>query len=266
MIQLALDSGWSNPPSFIYCSSTASVIANRDHPIAEEVTSDPATASSLGYARSKWVAEGICNKAHQNTRLASHMAILRVGQLSGDTKQGIWNAKEAWPMMLSTVKLTGTLPALKEENLDWLPVDLAAEAFIDAMQNLKQPQSEEDESPAVYHIVNQHQEPSWMDMLGWLKQDEEFKAVAPKQWIEDLEQLQDQHSDHPAMKLLGLWKEAYANEGNNDTERSATNGEKVAEAQFATEKTAKIAPVIANIQPLDQAYFKKIWAWIKETF
>lgn len=58
--------------------------------------------------------EAICEAAHRTTRLNGRMHVLRIGQLCGDTKGGIWNVTEAWPLMLSSVSVTGTLPNLEE--------------------------------------------------------------------------------------------------------------------------------------------------------
>lgn len=101
--------------NFIFCSSTASVLGpSASSPVPELVSQDPRDASTTGYARSKWVAEAICAKVHDSTSLHNHIAILRIGQLTGDTKSGVWNVNEAWPLLLSSVELTGVLPDLDE--------------------------------------------------------------------------------------------------------------------------------------------------------
>ena len=82
--------------------------------VPERPSSEPRTASPLGYAKSKWVGEAICQRAHQTTALHGRVHILRIGQLCGDTEAGIWNATEAWPLMLASVSVTGALPDLDE--------------------------------------------------------------------------------------------------------------------------------------------------------
>ena len=115
VINFALSGNRDKPPAVFFCSSTAVVIASDNTPsIPETLSHDPTTASPLGYSRSKWVAEMICGRAYENTRLRGHMGILRIGQLCGDTQGGIWNVTEAWPLMLSSVKVTGALPRLDE--------------------------------------------------------------------------------------------------------------------------------------------------------
>ena len=73
--------------------------------LPERLSPEPSSASPLGYSRSKWVAEHICLEAHNRTSLRGRIAVVRVGQLAGDSMSGVWNTKEAWPMMLSTAKL-----------------------------------------------------------------------------------------------------------------------------------------------------------------
>lgn len=138
LLDLAVAAPRARCPRFVYCSSTASIIsATADQPggLPEHVTEGPSFASPLGYARSKWVAEQICLEAHRQTALKGRIAVVRVGQLSGDSETGIWNTKEAWPMMLSTARLIGCLPDLGDEPLDWLPVDIAAKAFLEAAKD-----------------------------------------------------------------------------------------------------------------------------------
>ena len=137
LLDLAMKTPRPHPPRFTYCSSTAAIIKgplNRLGLLPEEISLDPSTASPLGYSRSKWVAEQICLEAHKRTSLRGRISVVRVGQLAGDSSSGIWNTKEAWPMMLSTAKLIHCLPDLGDEPLDWLPVDVAAQAFLETTQ------------------------------------------------------------------------------------------------------------------------------------
>ncbi|KAI9884090.1 MAG: putative NRPS-like protein biosynthetic cluster [Watsoniomyces obsoletus] len=115
LLQLALSSTGSTPPLFLFCSSTASVVGPGGLSfIPESPSRDPTTASPLGYAKSKWVGEAICVRADEETALRGRINVLRIGQLCGDTQDGIWNVTEAWPLMLSSLSVTGALPDLDE--------------------------------------------------------------------------------------------------------------------------------------------------------
>jgi thioester reductase-like protein len=97
----------------LFCSSTASVLAGTSPLIRETVSDDPRDAKSLGYARSKHCAETICASAwKQNGQ--GRIGILRLGQLSGDTKYGIWKAEEGWPQLFASADCVGCLPELQE--------------------------------------------------------------------------------------------------------------------------------------------------------
>jgi thioester reductase-like protein len=249
LINLALKRTHTRPARFVFCSSTAAVMnaqIDQENQIPEQILSEPSAASPLGYSRSKWVAEHICSNASQRSPLRT--AVVRVGQLSGASNSGIWNTKEAWPMMLSTVRLTGSLPNLPDEPLDWLPVDIAAEALLEAAGSLKII----DKRCSVYHVLNEHRQPTWSDMLRWLQKRETFDVVTPDEWVKQLEQ--HQHTGHPALKLLGLWKDAYRN----------SNSEKSFRPQFAMEETKKHVPVLRNVQPVSEEYMARIWTWVQE--
>jgi thioester reductase-like protein len=250
LLDLALKSPRSQPPRFTYCSSTAAIMngsLEAAGKLPEQVSSEPSSASPLGYSRSKWVAEHICLEAHNRTNLRGQVAVVRVGQLAGDSISGAWNTKEAWPMMLSTAKLIKCLPNLGSEPLDWLPVDVAAKAFLEATGPIKG----RDEMP-VFHVLNPHQEPTWNQMLQWLQKKEDFEIVSPKEWVVRLEQAGD--SDHSALKLLGLWKESYGS-GSEDN---------IPRPQFSTTETSKYVPALRNVRPLDKEYLERIWYWIQQ--
>ena len=231
LINLALRSPRAAPPRFAFCSSVASV-SNVDPraTVPEIVIDDPLSASPLGYSRSKWVAEQICQRAHKQTRLNGRIAVLRVGQLSGDSQTGIWNEKEAWPMMLSSVKVTRCLPDLKDETLTWLPVDVAARAFVETVETMRLTRSSEGAEMRVYHIVNDDRTVTWTDLLGWLGKLQGFETVEPGGWVKRLERLDQEASLHPALKLLGHWKNAYGRENVDrryagDRSRASANGD-----------------------------------------
>jgi thioester reductase-like protein len=250
LLDLALKVPRSNPPRFTYCSSTASIMqgpSDSSGHLPEHMQPNPSSASPLGYSRSKWVAEHICLEAHNRTNLHGRIAVVRVGQLTGDSASGAWNTKEAWPMMLSTARLIKCLPDLGTEPLDWLPLDIAAEAFLDITE--QDIGSENDMQ--VYHVLNPHQEPTWHQMLQWIKKKEDFEIVKPKEWVSRLEKCEG--NDHSAMKLLGLWKESY---GHGD-------GEEKPRPQFSMEQTKRKVAALRDVQPLDEAYVNRMWTWIQ---
>lgn len=254
LLDLALAQPRATPPRFAYCSSTAAIIngqADAEGRLPERIDSDPAAASSLGYSRSKWVAEHICLAAHGETELKDRVTVVRVGQLAGDSGSGVWNTKEAWPMMLSTASLIQCLPDLRDEPLDWLPVDVAAKAFLQASSTAN---LEKNGECGVFHVLNPHQTPTWRDMLAWLRVKAPFEVVPPEEWIRRLERCQP--DGHSSMKLLGLWKEAYGDgQAGKDKEGPGP--------KFSVEETRKRVEAIRDVGPLNEEYVGKIWDWVQ---
>lgn len=46
--------------------------------------------------------------------MQGRIGILRLGQLSGDSKNGVWKAEEGWPLLIASSGLVGCLPDLAE--------------------------------------------------------------------------------------------------------------------------------------------------------
>ncbi|GAB7359369.1 hypothetical protein MBLNU230_g6020t1 [Neophaeotheca triangularis] len=259
LVDLALASPKRTPPRFAFCSSVASVMASELNPIPELLMEDPASATELGYSQSKWVAEQICNNANSITRLRGRVSVFRVGQLAGDSVHGVWNEKEAWPMMLSAVKVTGSLPLLEHESLDWLPVDRAATALIEGAA-YRDGQGE----LQVFHVINEHRRPKWTAMLGWLRKLEEFREVAPSQWTEELESASRSGSEHPSLQLLDHWKQAYAGKDRNtDGGKGQHESGDIIKA-FSMSRTKEALPALRDVPPVSEEYFTKLWTWIRE--
>lgn len=274
------------PPRFTYCSSTAAVINaqpdNQGH-IPESLSPDPASASPLGYSRSKWVAEHICLAAQRDTRLKGRIAVVRVGQLAGDSQTGIWNASEAWPLLLSTAELIGCLPNLGDEPLDWLPVDVAAKAFVQASQvdgaesgktGSTNGHGDRDDQAAtlpVFHILNPHSTPTWRTALSWLLEKKAFDIVPPAAWVAKLAACDS--DAHSSLKLLGLWTEAYGDDGQKmSLKRKAgsegvegsdgVSSEEATGKKFSVRETERAVEVMRGVRPLDEEYLGRVWEWV----
>lgn len=293
----------SSAARFVFISSTAAVIsaAQGDRPISETLSSDPDDASPLGYSRSKWVAENILASARVSGSFATPtslstsglaspgiaeertpITIIRVGQLCGNSSTGAWNATEAYPIMLSSGRLTGCLPHLPGEYLSWLPVDLAARSVLEIAtsppdppepprapgQRFSQSRSQHLHKTPVYHVVNPHQEPEWADMLEWICSGgggvggaqnggaAKVSVVPAAEWIERLERALETQ-DHPARALLHLWKAAYGGRRG-----SLGVGEGTA-ARFATRRTERVSETMRGVRPLGREDVLRMWKWIE---
>ncbi|KAI1298678.1 hypothetical protein F5Y03DRAFT_409122 [Xylaria venustula] len=253
---------------FFFISSTAAVSNTGSAVVPEKVSSEPRDASALGYSRSKWTAEQICASAYTQAAregsTGSHgkpeVSILRVGQLCGN-KFGVWNTNEAYPLLLSTAKITSRLPDLPSESVDWLPVDIAAMAVIEIAlphDNENSPRSMDYPDIPVYHVLNPHRSPSWRQMLDWLSKEPgstPFEIVPASAWMESLEATMtaDQEWKHPCQALVGLWKQRYI-----DPYLSPKP------LVFDVSSTQHTSQSIRNASSLSRQRVIKMWKWLQE--
>jgi thioester reductase-like protein len=78
--------------------------------ISEEPIMDFRQGISNGYTQSKLVAEYMIQRAMES--FGAWTSILRIGQIVGDTKLGLWNETEAAPLMIRSALTLGCLPVL----------------------------------------------------------------------------------------------------------------------------------------------------------
>lgn len=293
-----------SPPRFVFCSSVAAVsnytrahqpqLATLSPAIVPETTiPSPSVSGATGYARSKWVAERMCTTAHERTRLRYRISIARVGQLSGASDTGVWSASEAYPLMLASMKATGALPDLQREVLNWLPVDVAARAFVeDALRGSDDAthassgshggggggggeEKGNPSSPPVHHVLNPNNDLHWTQLLTYLSRHASFQTVAVKEWLHRLSCLQDgpETKSHPALRLLGFWENAYAGAEPQcqNPEPGRQNGLDGASPrrpiEYAMDSTYTRMPMLRpghSSWSLDEEYILKVWNRINE--
>ncbi|KAL9601196.1 MAG: hypothetical protein Q9219_002696 [cf. Caloplaca sp. 3 TL-2023] len=260
---------------FLFLSSTASVTSSPNchtNPIPELPSQNPQDASPLGYSRSKWVAEQICKNFHDHlaakgASTASNnpkIAVLRIGQLCGDTQNGIWNMSEAYPLMLSTAPALHALPDLGGMGLDWMPVDRAAKAVVDVAGGLVV-EGDVGSGVRVLHILNPHTTPTWDDLITVIKDlDPSYglRILPPSEWLRRLEGWE---GDLPAKKLVGLWREAFSrgeNDGGEDGGKDKGKKEG-GDAKFEVSRAKAVSAVMQDLKPLDREVLGKMWRWVR---
>ena len=190
--------------------------------------------------------------------------MLRIGQLCGDRESGVWNVTEAWPLMLSSVRVTACLPMLEGEKVAWLPVDVAAEGVLEVAgkycadaEGRGADVVEMAKEVPVFHILNPDRTTGWSDLLAWMQTLSPcpFEVVSAREWVERLENLRGEEARHPSRRLLGLWKEAYCGE-----EGSGGGGK--GEVVFEMEKTRREVRVMREVRPVGEEAFGRIWGWM----
>ncbi|KAI1640226.1 hypothetical protein F4809DRAFT_591978 [Biscogniauxia mediterranea] len=176
-------------------------------------------AASTGYARSKLVSERICAAAAASGGAA--VGVLRVGQISADSANGIWNDKEHVPLLVRSATETGALPRLRgyEGRCEWMPVDTVAAAFLQLAEKLRaEAKAKANDAAAAavfYNIVAPHAF-SWNDeFLPALRAAGlGFEDVEVGEWLARLRARATElgpaaEAKLPAFKLADYYEDAY---------------------------------------------------------
>jgi len=236
LMNLCLRSSKRRAPSFFFSSSIATRSGSQESICPEDFSLSPGTANATGYGRSKWVVEKLCQQAAQRTPL--HVGVLRIGQLAGDTKNGVWNETEAWPLMFKGVKTTGALPRLGEQP-SWLPVDTAANAIVDVVTQPQVPKA------AVYHILNP-KTATWDTVLAGLRQaGVKFDEVDVAEWLDRLAKSDADVEHNPTVKLLEYYRERFGKLSQRPP------------MEFKVDLTSKVSPSIAECNAVSEGLIAK---------
>ncbi|PWN34613.1 acetyl-CoA synthetase-like protein [Meira miltonrushii] len=207
LINVSSRSSLAQPPRLLFCSSIAAAALHHSSKtqdaVMEELSIEPEDAVPNGYGRSKWIAEALHDAA--TAKIPNlNSKIVRIGQLSGDIVHGIWNEKEAYPLLIKTAQTIGCLPNLSNHQLYWLPVDVAAEMIVEvAMQGEK--------GTRVVHVASK-------DITDWSKillavrnAYPQVREVPLEKWLEELRTAKDQDpTSNPAIKLLDYYSSSWS--------------------------------------------------------
>jgi thioester reductase-like protein len=241
LLNFCLRSKLPTPAKFFFCSSISTASGTpKPATIPERAIEDLNHAQAMGYGRSKLVTEHIVRNAMRSTGV--HARVLRIGQLSGDKANAIWNDTEAVALMIRSALTTGALPAI-EERVSWLPVDSCARVVCDlAMAEVN---TAGEEADLVYHLVNPKTF-SWRDdLLLALKQKTElgkFDVVSPQEWIERLAASEQNPERNPSIKLIDFWRNKYT-KAVTPTQQTDNTPSRLS---FETSRTIQDCPVLAD--------------------
>ncbi|GAA5820969.1 hypothetical protein JCM11251_001899 [Rhodosporidiobolus azoricus] len=190
--------------AFYFASSVSAVAAyHGEGDVPEQVTDDPNDAQGMGYARSKWVVEKLCQIASETTPVRA--VVLRIGQMVGSTQDGRWNETEAVSLMFKAADTVHALPEL-QETPSWLPVDYAASTIFDLV--LSRPPA-----PRIsqcWHVLQPKLVP-FSEVLDALQASGmQFERVSPPEWVERLSKGPQDPVVNPPIKLLEFYKSKYS--------------------------------------------------------
>ncbi|KAG1723799.1 putative aminoadipate reductase [Suillus lakei] len=205
LINLALASPHPRPADFYFASSISAVAAwHGPESIPEAITDNSSVAQGLGYAQSKWITEKLCQVASRQTPIRA--GVLRIGQMVGDSENGVWNETEAISLIIKCADTIGILPNL-EESVSWLPVDYAAKTIIDLV-NVPPQLLPLGECP-VWNVIHPRLVP-WSSILSSLEHSGlKFKALPRHEWIKALRAGPIDEVSNPSRKLLTFFENKY---------------------------------------------------------
>lgn len=217
LIQLALSSPLMQKPRFTFVSSIATILRGASEPDSKvaERRYGWSEVGEMGYGQSKWVAEGICVAAAEETGLSTRVA--RLGQIVGDTKHGNWKSTEAYPTLTQSALTLGILPLIEpsssgavHDQCYWLPVDIAAAGVVEiALHDITNATGS-----SIFHITNT-KPISWNTQYLPAVQSAlqsygiEFETLPQRQWLQRLEDSDLDITKNPTKKLLAFFKDRY---------------------------------------------------------
>ncbi|KAJ5949326.1 AMP-dependent synthetase/ligase [Penicillium verhagenii] len=246
LLQFSLSVEQPQPAVVMFLSSISTALGAMSTTIPEGPLDLELNTAYMGYGQSKLTGEHIVSSAH---RSGARAYSLRIGQVSGHSKKGLWNDSEALPLMIRSALILKALPSLNE-NCSWLPVDHLAATILELTRSRSGSVSESHEKdftmPAgqtgddsIYNVCNSR-EFSWPALLESLGRSFQFDVVSVEKWLQLLRESEARGEEHvnPAVKLIEHYEAMYG------TGSSAlhTFGPK----RFVTEKAERDSVTLQN--------------------
>ncbi|KAA1477658.1 acetyl-CoA synthetase-like protein [Dentipellis sp. KUC8613] len=212
-----IDLALFNSASLVFLSSISAASA-RSGCIPEAALDAPTDALEQGYAQSKYAAEKILEAAARKGLRAS---VVRVGQLSGDSKDGRWTQTEYIPILFRSCLMMRAVPEGLAD-VRWLPVDIAARALCEIVAAPRDANAYP--ALAFYNLQNALTTP-WLQVVHAVKEyDARIQPVGADEWL----RLAEQGANVPAAKLLEFYENIF---------RTGTEGRKEMEMEMEMEMT-----------------------------
>ncbi|TFK84744.1 acetyl-CoA synthetase-like protein [Polyporus arcularius HHB13444] len=222
-------------PRFAFISSISVFRGYSGSVLAPEAPiEDPRIAAGGGYSESKWVAEQVVASA---SGVGIDTIVVRVGQLSGDTRIGGWSVQEWVPALLGASQKIGCVPS-RNENLTWLPVDTAAAALLELLAP-KDSAASDGARTEYAHLVCPTPTP-WDAVFGEYAKRLGLPLVPIGEWVQRLESYS--RSNTAAEGGAGLHLLEFFTKGL----------ESGVEDVLSTEKTVARSRVLAEAKPVDE--------------
>jgi thioester reductase-like protein len=224
-----------NPMHVHFISSVSASAAWKSEIPEKPLPFDSHTCMPMGYAHSKFVVEQILN--YLTTEKHFPCYIERLGQVCGDSLNGVWNTSEQYPLMfIGGASVMHKMPDLSTQ-VDWITVDYASASIVEIM--LRTAYLPADKNEYIYHIVNPHTI-HWTDVLQAMKDaGMNFDVVSPAEWVEEL----SKDNSNPAYRLLAFFTDNFKAEFKMPL--------------WITKNTTAMAPILAKSPTLSSSLFSK---------
>ncbi|KAI5302744.1 putative NRPS-like protein biosynthetic cluster [Ascosphaera pollenicola] len=206
LLQFSMDVNRPQPAQIIFCSSISTALAAPPGTVIPDAPiKDISYATATGYSQSKYVGEEIILDA---ARKGANAFNVRIGQIVGDTREGVWNDTDSYPLIIRAATVMKVIPDIKE-TCEWLPVDTLAKAIVEISQNVRGKQ----DVPRVFNFINPNRF-EWPDLVRELQKSMDFTIVPLQEWLDMLnEQAQGPWVKiNPATKLADYFAELYGGE------------------------------------------------------
>lgn len=237
LLNLSLSVKRPRPARFIFCSSVSVALATpKPAIIAETVLKSLDYAANMGYAKSKLIGEHIVYDA--SIRAGALSRVVRLGQIVGDKKTGLWNEHEATPLMIRSALYLKALPAM-DESCSWIPVDTAAATILDlgGVSEPEIPVRREAHHSLVYNVMNPRTFSWTSDLLPALRAAGlEFDTVTFTDWLARLKTIDQDPQRNPIAKLISFWEK-------QDWENDRSQGDPIFETRYTEEDSEALRKV-----------------------
>lgn len=244
LITLATRAQRPLPATFNFCSSVSATVRTPGGRVPEALPESLSYAQGMGYAQSKLVTEHLCDRAAKEAGIQAR--VLRVGQIFGDTRFGIWNNTEAIPMIFQTAKTVGALPQL-DECPAWLPVDVVARTCADITSS--------NAGSGVFNVVNHHSFHWTRDLLPLLRSSGlDFEEVDQREWIRRLRKSDQDPTVNPPIKLVDF----FANKYDNDQPKLSS--------KYQNDAAQRYSSALRNASKPGASHMKKIVRYLEQTW
>ncbi|KAJ5630895.1 AMP-dependent synthetase/ligase [Penicillium longicatenatum] len=241
LLQFSLSVEQPQPAVVMFCSSVSTTLAST----STEIPESPADLGMayMGYGQSKLIGEHIVSVAHKSGARAYS---LRIGQVSGHSKKGLWNDTEALPLMVRSALVLKALPSLKE-TCSWLPVDNLAATILELTRSRSGSNTESEKKclsadqgdDSIYNVCNSR-EFSWDALLASLGRNFQFDVVPFESWLQLLRESEARGEEHinPAVKLIDHYEAMFGSD--------SSAGRALGPKTFVTDKAERDSVTLQN--------------------